>query len=257
VKHIFVIAAYADATFPTSGGAGEYAGLLSGIDTANNAILVGDPTTTKFFNVGYGAGHQYRRRDVIYAESNMQAAMSGAISIFEVSLASGWPLDGIQIGKDRTFANRKWKGPFVGDLMWNRVLADTERFDVYEYIATKYWLWKRVSSGLDVWPFQPNWTRPLTVDKRVLSSTSVSGANKSRSKGTAKIGIEPQFDLRGPEEYDAAVAFWNDKYPGTSFIYRDDAFSPARETEMRFVSGIQQQAASTREISYSFQAVQV
>ena len=108
-----------------------------------------------------------------------------------------------------------------------------------------------------MWPFNPNWSRPLTTGKRVLSSVSVSGAFKARTKGTRKIGIEPTFETRSPEEYQTAVEFWDDHYPGTSFIYRDAAFSPAVDTEMRFTSDLPQTAADTRDVTYSFQAEEV
>lgn len=256
-KHIFVLAAYADATFPVSGGAGEYAGLLSGKDTANNAILIGDPTTTKFYDAGYGSTHEYRKRDVLLTNANMQAGMSNSFAIYEVRYPTGWALDGIQVGKDRTFANRKWKGYFVEQMMFDRILSDAEIFDVYEYFAIMFQVWKQDAAGLNVFPFNPNWARPLTTGKRVLSSVSVSGAFKGRSKGTRKIGIEPTFETRTPEEYDTAVDFWDDHHPGTSFIYRDGAFSPPRDTEMRFTSDMPQTATDTRDITYSFQAEQV
>lgn len=256
-KHIFVVAAYADATFPVSGGAGEYAGLLSGKDTANNAILIGDPTTTKFYDAGYGSTHEYRKRDVLLANSNMQAGMSNNFAIYELRYPTGWSLDGIQVGKDRTFTNRKWKGYFVEQVMFSRVLASWEIHDVYEYFAIMFKLWKQTAADLNVFPFQPNWSRPLTTAKRVLSSVSVSGAFKGRSKGTRKIGIEPTFESRTPEEYATAVEFWDDHYPGSSFIYRDEAFSPAVDTEMRFTSDLPQTALDTRDVTYSFQAEQV
>lgn len=256
-KHIFVVAAYADATFPVSGGAGEYAGLLSGKDTANSAILIGDPTTTKFYDAGYGSTHEYRKRDVLLANSNMQAGMSNNFAIYELRYPTGWSLDGIQVGKDRTFTNRKWKGYFVEQVMFSRVLASWEIHDVYEYFAIMFKLWKQTAADLNVFPFQPNWSRPLTTAKRVLSSVSVSGAFKGRSKGTRKIGIEPTFESRTPEEYATAVEFWDDHYPGSSFIYRDEAFSPAVDTEMRFTSDVPQTALDTRDVTYSFQAEQV
>lgn len=258
-KHVFIIAAYADAAFPAVSGAGEYAGLVSGIDDTNINILVGNPSSTKFFDNNFeGSGdYVYRRRDVQFAENDLQASFNNAISIFEVSHSVGFSLDGIQIGRDRERTTRKWKGYVCEDLFFSRVLSYAERHDIYAYLAMKYWLWRRVASGLDVWPFQPEWGQPSALSKTVLSSRSVSGAFKGRSKGTKKLGIQPQFEARMPEEYDAAVEFCDTKYPGTSFIYRDDAYSPARDTEMLFLSEIQQQAANFRDINYTFQAQQV
>lgn len=253
--HVFVIAAHADASFPA--GEPGNAGLLTGVTSGD--ILVGNASSTRFFDFDFESlgTYKFRRRDVLFAENDLQAAFSNAISIFEVSLSSGWTLDGIQVGRQRAFAGRRWKGYWLEQLLYSRVLTDTERQQIYEYIAMKYLLWRRVASGLDVWPFQPEWQRSLTTDKLVLRSGSVSGAVKARSKSAAKKGFEASFENRRAEEYDAAQAFWNSKYPGTSFIYRDDAFSPSRDTEALFTSSLPQQATSYHDISYGLQALEV
>jgi len=259
IKHIFAVAAYEDAIFPAVDGDNDYPGLVSGLDDTNLGILAGMPETTRFYDFDYEAAgtYEYRRRDLQFAENNQQASFNNEISIFEVSLSTGWGLDGIQLGRDREHNDRRWKGNVAEFLFFSNVLSYNERHDIYAYLAMKYWLWRRVSSGLDVWPFRPEWGQPSPIDKAVLTSRSVSGAFKGRSKGTRKIGVQPQFDARCPEEYDAAVEFCDSKYPGTSFIYRDDAYSPARETEMLFLSEIQQQAQNYRDINYTFQAQQV
>lgn len=258
-QHIIVIAAYADAAFPVSGGAGEYAGLISGIENTGVPLLFGDPTTSKFFDLSYETygDYEYRLRGVQYAESVQPAPMSGNIAVIDVRFPVVLSLAGIQWGRDRKNTNRKWKGPGVALFAWDHVLAEFQVRNVYEYAATKYHLWQRNAAGLDIWPFQPNWARPLAVDKPVLSSISVDRSRKSRSKGSAKKGVQLQFENRSPEEYNAAVAFWDAKYPGTSFIYRDLGFSPARDTEMVFTAGIAQQSADTRDITYTIQAEEV
>lgn len=258
-KHIFIIAAYADAAFPAGGGANEYAGLLSP-QTGSWPILGAEPLSTKFadYNFESAGTYTYKRKDIQYAENNLSAPMSGAFSIMEVSLSSGWAMDGIVLGRDRGFSTHKWKGKWVESLFYSRVLTSEEVLDIYEYFAMKYHLWRSVSpSGLDVWPFQPEWVRPMAVGKTVLSSSAVSGARKSRAKSTAKRAFEPQFESRWPEEYEAAKAFWNEKYPGTSFIYRDGAVSPSVDITMEFLSDLPQQAADYRDITYGFQAVEV
>ena len=112
-----------------------------------------------------------------------------------------------------------------------------------------------MSSGLDVFPFQADWGRRLSADKRMLSSLSVGGSVKSRSKGSRKIGVDPQFDDRFPEEWNAAVAFWDENTPG-SFVYRDSSVYPEVDTEMRFVSGPAQSGNNFRDISYGFSALE-
>jgi hypothetical protein len=250
LRHLFIIASYTDATFSA-----DYPGLITALTGV--PILTGDASTTKFFNNSYGSNYKFRRRDVIFAENNQQAAMSGAFSIYEVSYSTGFTIDGIQYGRDRDFSARKWKGKLPESIGWNRVLTDEERRGVYEFLALKYLLWRRVSSGLNVWPFQADWAQPLNVDKPVLSSTAVSRAWKARAKGSAKKGLQPQFTAREPEELDTAVAFWDEHYPGSTFIYRDDAFSPSRDTEMRFISPLDSRSNDYRDIDYNFQALEV
>lgn len=256
LRHAFVVAAYEDAAFPS--GEPGYAGLLSGITTGD--LLVGNPSSTKFFDLNletFGT-YSYRRRDMAFNENNMQASFNDSISVFEVSISSGVTFDDIQVGMHRNAGStRRWKGFFVEQMLYDRVLADFERHQVYEYLAMKYRLWKRDKSDLDVFPFQPNWARSLTADKVVLASRSVSGATKARSKSAAKKSFEASFEDRLAEEYDAAYAFWDQKYPGTSFIYRDDAFSPARDTEVLFTSPMPNQQAGYNQINYGLQFLEV
>lgn len=257
VRNAFVVAAHSDAAFP-AGGAGN-GGLLTGVTAGN--ILVGNVSSTRFFDFNFDSfgPYSYSRRDVKFPETDMQAAFNNNISIFEVAIGGGGgiALDGIQVGRQVDVVDRIWKGYWCEQIIYSRVLEATERQQVYEYLAMKYRLWRQVSSGLDVWPFQPQWQRSLTNDKLVLRSGAVSGAVKARSKSAAKKGFEASFENRRAEEYDAARAFWDLKYPGTPFIYRDDAFTPARDAEVLFTSSLPQQAGSYHDINYGFQCLEV
>lgn len=254
IKHLFIVASYTDATFSAS-----LAGLIGGKTVASGAaILVGAASDTKFYNNAYGGTYKFRRRDVSFAENNQQATMSGVFSIYEVSLETGFNVDGLVLGRDRDNTARKWKGRVTDLIGWNRVIDDAERDAVYEYLALKYLLWRQVSSGLNVWPFQCDWGRSLPSDRPVLVSTTVSGATKERVKGSVKLAVQPQFDTREPEELDAARSFINEHRGVKNFIYRDHAFVPARDYTMRFMSGLNEgKSASYRDHSYSFAAVEV
>ncbi len=258
-KHIFVVAGYNGAAFPAVSGVGEYAGLISGAATGNIPVLIGNPSSTRFFDNNYDSidTYHYYHRGLELTESTATASFNNALSIFEVSFAGGWSLDNIQIGKDRTFANRVWKGYFCEALFYSTEQANALRYAIYEYFAMKYMLWQRNSAGLDVWPFQADWGDVLGTDKRVLSSTSVSGASKSRNKSSAKKAFAPNFTSRFPEEYDAAASFWDSKYPGTHYIYRDWAVSPEVDTECRFTSGLSKPREDFRDVDYNWQAVEV
>lgn len=256
IKTAFVVAAYADAAFPA--GAAGNAGLLTGITLGD--VLVGNVSTTRFFDFNYDSlgPYSYKRRDAPFTEPDMQAAFNNDISIFEVEVDTiGFVMDGIQVGMQRDFAGRLWKGYWCEQILYSRILETIEKQQVYEYFAMKYLLWKQVSSGLNVWPFQPDWPLTSPVNKLVLGSTSVSGATKARSKSTMKRTFDANFGDREPEEYDAAEIFWNEHYPGERLIFRDDSFVPSRDTEVRLTSQFGRQNSNHRQIGYAIQATQV
>jgi hypothetical protein len=252
-KHVFILASYDDATF------NEFRSLLAGASgTSSQYLLLGDSGTDHFVDPGIGANFTYRKSDILYADNNAKAPMDGAFALIEVQMPSGYDLSDIQVGNADGLSNHAWKGYFVEQMIYSRVLSDNERHDIYEYIAMKFLLWKQNSAGLNVFPFQPNWGQPLSHSKRVLSSSAVSGAYKARSKSTQKKSIQPQFESRIAEEYDTAVAFNDEHYPGSTFIWKDDGFSPARETEMRFLSDVQMtRSEDFNDKDYNFQAVEV
>lgn len=249
VKHLFAIAAYQDATFAV-----DFPGLISGEATGD--ILTSDVTGgIKFFN--YADGRTYRKNGVTFVESNATAPMGNVLGILEVSNATGWSLDGVRLGQHKTFTARKWKGLWAMDLGYNRVLTTAERAAVYEYIAKIFFLWQQNSAAKNIWPFDPDWGRQMPRSKRVLSSVAVSGASKSRSKNTKKRSIDAKFSDREQAEFDAADRFWDAHYPSTSFIYRDNAKSPADDIELKFTSDLGEQSDDFNGVSYGWQGVEV
>jgi|GEM_PF-2535882 len=259
MRYAVIVAAYADATFPATGGANEYAGLIAGINEASNGLLVANPSSTKWFNFGYSGygSYIYRIRGVEHVESDLSAPMSNNLAVMEIIYPSGLGLDGIQIGHDRTFSNRKFKGRYLGSMFYSSVPLDQAITDIIEYWATKYLLWSRSSDGLDVWPFQPEWARPLPTAKPVLTSRSVSQTVKSRSKGPLKQAVSLTFTARSQDEYDAARAFWDQHYPGTPIIYRDEAFYPARDRRMFITSDLNAQNNGYNDIDYTLNLEEV
>lgn len=254
VKTAFVLASFEDATLPS------YEGVLTGktnSGAASGIVVLGDTGTDEIYdNTGLVADLIYRKNGVVFAAGNYKAPVDGVFGLMEIQSATGMTLDGIQVGVDRTHSDRKLKGYFVEQLIYSRVPSESERRDVYEYFATMFARWQQNAAGLNVWPFEPNWTFPHPVDKRVIGSESVSGAFTGRSKGTMKQMVEPRFESRTADEYDAAVAFWNQHYPGSNFIFRDVSFSPARDTEMRFISRLDRNGESFQDHTYTWQAVE-
>lgn len=248
-KHVFIVAALDRASFVGDEGIFGDSGLAFRFLEGNGA------STTKFKNNGEIL--TYKKNGVSFALTDMQAPINNVLSILELTTAGTPTFDGPAILGANADTLTKWKGPIAEILVFNRALAAFEQHAVYAYLAMKYFMWQQTAAGKDVWPFQPDWNFPNPTDKTVLASRSVSGAFKAREKGTAKDAFELSFLTREPEEVDAVKAFWNSKYPGTSFVYRDDGYLPARETEVRFISLVGRQRNGYRDIDYSFQIEEV
>lgn len=69
-------------------------------------------------------------------------------------------------------------------------------------------------------------------------SASINGSYIARAKTARKIAASLRFTGRSPEEIEAMAAFWDEHHPAKTFIYRDEAVSPAADYEVRFTSGV-------------------
>lgn len=249
VKHLFILAAYQDAAFAI-----DFPGLITGIGGGD--LLTGGPAGYTTFR-NFADSRTYRKNNVSLAETAAAAPMSNVLGIIEISSPTGWVLDGVRLGQNKWFTERKWKGVWVMDLAYNRVLTTAERAAVYEYIAKIHFVWQQNAAGKNVWPFDPDWGRQIPRSKRVLSSVAVSGASKFRSKDTKKRSIDATFTDREQAEFGAAERFWDVHHPSTSFIYRDNAKSPADDIELRFTSDLGEQSDDYNGVSYSWQGAEV
>lgn len=94
---IFLLMKMREATFSNN----------AGIVTADTVVaaLVGASGTTKFFDFGFGANYQYRLNGVEYDENDQQAPMN-TWGVVHIRHTDGFPIDNLQIGKDRDFAGR-------------------------------------------------------------------------------------------------------------------------------------------------------
>lgn len=249
-KQVFVIMAFERATF--AGNEGVFSGRTVG------NVLTSDASGTRFFDFGT-VGYEYRKSDVLYAAGNLQAPMNLSFALVEQVLpGAGLVLDGIQIGKQLAETPaRLFKGWYMGSMVYSALNTGHKKVAILEYVASRFRLWPKVASGLNVFPFQPEWSGNLPADKLILESTAVSGKTKGRSKSAAKRGFDLGFTGRRAEEYDAAFAFWDSHYPGQSFIYRDYGFDPARDTEVIIKTELSMQRNSYHDIDYGFQARQV
>jgi len=129
LNHIFILTSFEDAAFAGNEG------LLS--DTNSLPALFGNgAASTKFFDTEYDG--TYRKNDAIFVSSNMSVPMSGNFALIEIILPDGLPFEGFQIGQDRNFIDRKWKGWFIESLAYSRVLTTAERRAILLYFNLKF-----------------------------------------------------------------------------------------------------------------------
>lgn len=231
MTHVFILASFEESAFT------QFRGLLTGLSA--NWLLTSKNAGDEMLHHAAATPQTYYKDGVLFASAGMKAPMSGSFAIIEaVAHPSFTSFNGIQIGRNGNDATYLHRGHVVGSLIYSVEQAGEDRRSVYEYFASRYFAWQKNSSGLDVWPFQPEWGYGLISDKIVLSSRTVSNARKARSKSAATDGLTLVFEERTDEEYIAARKFWDEHYPGTQFIYRDDALSPALDRTVWAVSPI-------------------
>lgn len=243
-KHIFVVAAYEDAQFPA-----DYPGLLSSASSGGDP-LVGNPSSTRFFDFDYETygDYKFRRRDVQFAENNLQAAFNNQISIFEISFPPSFTMDAIQVGKHAGHPTRLWKGYWVGQLLFDRVLNDGERFRIYNYWAMKYRIWPQAvigSTTYDVYPFAANKAVAGEIDRENYVSHPYSGDPKVLTRGNFAGRYNLSYLIRHPEEFKAGRAFHQQKGRSGKFIFRDHRFLPAEDHIVQFTSPFRDQGTET------------
>lgn len=134
IKHAFVLASQADATFD------GYQGLLTGETTGD--VLVGEDAAAKFFDLGL-SGFEYIKSGTTYADNNQLAPVSGNFGLLEVTSVDGITLDGIQVGQQKADVTRKWEGHFVEMILFDRVLDRDELRRVRLYFNIKFGEWRR------------------------------------------------------------------------------------------------------------------
>lgn len=215
----FVVARYDSPSF------NNYDGLIT--DLTTNGILVGNVDDTRFFNFGHDL-FEFRSNDIIYPQSNQIAPMVNWKVMF-FRFWRGIQLDGIQIGQDRMFTDRRWLGSIAEVLLYDRQFCETEIRSISQELAFKYGL------GLaDVFPYQADYQSDIGTGRKILSSTAESGEVTARIKDRAKKSFGLNFVSRRQAEYETTDAYWQNHYPLDNFIYRDYDLIPPRDFNVRF-----------------------
>lgn len=229
VKHAFIVAAAEGAAFDLNRG------LITG--PAAGDLVVSEATGTEFFDFsGTYPDMVYRKSNVVLANASQAAPMNNTLALIELSSATGFALDGIQLGQQKALGTRLWKGIFMEGLFSDRVYNDAERARLYQYFAKMYHIWEAdTTSGLNIFPFTQNWGSPDVRRKKVLGDVAEDGSTMTyRTKGGLRRYPDLSFERRLPDEVEAAEEFYDSHYPGTSFTYRDRTILPAQNMTVRF-----------------------
>lgn len=149
IKDMVILTKYA----PASGSVfTDFNGLVS--NTANDdPMLIGDSGTGKFYDYDppAPADNAYRKDWTFFAETNMQAPINtfGAIQYSQTGGQNFNSNSGLQIGKDRNFAARTWKGDIADMMFFSTVLSADERRRVKLYLDLKFNRWLSDSTALE------------------------------------------------------------------------------------------------------------
>lgn len=107
--------------------------------TSGSPALLGQSGETKFFDLGFGSGYEYRKNGVLFAENNQQAPMN-EFAVVHVRRTGGWTMaDGVVFGVDRlgTFAGRKANIDIAEIIIASELLPFSVGLEVTEYLASK------------------------------------------------------------------------------------------------------------------------
>lgn len=130
IREVFIVMKMREATFS------NFAGIITGPDTALAPTLVGDSGTTKFLDLSY-TGQEYRLDGTLYANSNMQAPMN-TWGVVHLRYPTGWGFTEVQFGRDRDFAGRFAEVDVAEVLMFSALQPSTTVDQINEYLNTKY-----------------------------------------------------------------------------------------------------------------------
>lgn len=206
-------------------------GLLSTLEAFG--ILVGDSGTDNFYDLKYDF-YEYRLNDRIYSPVTAYAGgmftqvhtPPAPVDQWAVIFFRYWKtilMDGAQLGRDRLDNTRKFKGEVALMALYNRDFCETEIRNMHLSIGYSYQI------GIaEKFPFFATKGDEKTLSKRVLSD----GQDEPvlRIKRTKRTFFDITASVRRQEEINRFRAFWNEFYPGKSFIFRDHDLVPPEDT---------------------------
>lgn len=249
-KHVFTVIAFDKPAFT------GYEGVMSGLTVGN--ILTSQNAGTTFFPFGPNStGYIYRKNDAEFADVNEQAPMNGTFALVEQVLpGAGITMDGIQIGKQLVETPaRLFNGWWLGAFIYSSLLGDIARLKLIMYHAMRFRVWPQTVSGLNVFPFPSARQRGRDLAVEHYLSDPYDGAQKALVRADVD-SYQWIYPTRIQQEYEAAVAFWQQHRPISPFAMRDYRYTPYKDITSKFASSIREQGSDvTWRFNYSFETV--
>lgn len=196
---------------------GGYPGLLS--DLQDLGVFVGKSGTANFFDFGYDL-YEYRTNDRIYPAAAAPAPMDG----FKLLFFRFWQsvtFQGVQIGQDRAFSNRKLNGfiAFLG--LFSRDFCEKDIRRHSDLIAADFGL----SPLADVYPYQAN-VGAQTGGAEAVFFDPRQGSRVSKILNGDQKMMNLRFSSRRNNEVRAMMDYHKAHFPGVKCIYRDYNLTP-------------------------------
>ncbi|HXG84095.1 MAG TPA: fibronectin type III domain-containing protein, partial [Pyrinomonadaceae bacterium] len=218
----------------------------------NFGIIVGNHFTQGFFDFGYDY-YEFRADDRIYNPERAAQPKNQHILIF-FRFWTNITLDGVQLGQDRNFTNRKLNGSIAFMALYSGGFdCEREIRQQTESIAISY----RIPIE-NVYPYQGTKGDSKKLSKIVLSdgqSVPISRVRRGRKKF-----FDFSYGKRARTETDYFEKFWDAHYPGKSFVVRDYDYIPPRDTTVEInvpsEPEIALSGALPNRFNYSFQGVE-
>lgn len=141
LKHLFVVASVNEPSFSA------FRGLVSDTNPATAGILNGTAGTTLFEDKSPSFAVNYRKNDLRHSNNDQAAPVNAGFpnryAVIEMQFPHGLPVSGLQIGQDRSLAERKWFGGLALLAAYSEIKNECERRAIYEFCALNFWLWRQ------------------------------------------------------------------------------------------------------------------
>lgn len=221
-----------------------YTGLLTGYQYA--AVLVGNIFNTIFYYF-LDKFFEVRSNDRIYPASNAPAPMQQYRIIFFRYWNDPVQMDGVQLGTDRDFTSRLWKGDVALLALYSRDFTEAEIRTATKRIADNFNL-----PLADVYPYQAD-----TTDTTETPAQSVNVYDPPEGTRIVEVLDDPKrllelkFSVAGQAEVRLMQEFHRTHFPEVSCIYRDYRFTPPEDIE-GYLDSPYELDGSKNDFEYSF-----